>query len=1126
MNINDLTIKLKNYLTQSGRNLSAWKQVVSQPQLRQEYRQQIIQPKVQQVSNYVKPILQQQYSPRNIIKMVMPQISGARMLPQVGRQMMKIPQAPELVGPTLKAGPTRVPILGPIQQAPRFLTESIKSYGRTLAEPQKHPLETALNVLPFLPMGRLKAILPKGKIKIKPTIGEIADYESRALAEARSELKAMEMANPDQQLFGKMRNFLRFAGEKTSRETGELFREHIPRRVFGESSDELASSMGITENGLMAKLTENLPMAGETRGVISLPRISKRAKDLYEKLDPQFYKTIRDVFNKVEAVSAKVIPFQLAQKRAQTAEQIAKQSYREWQSSLFKQEGVRTTRGAVETAIKGIKEKTISPLSSDVENLKDISGFSGGMRDIYRNFKAVFGQKIGVAKRLVLDPFDKSKGEFIDELNQWTGTLENYVGKKLGIRKGSLESAAVQEFGEKTLSEADLLRKFGIQKTKNIIEADNWFRQSYNQLLDEVNAVRAKIYPNDPTKIIPRRQDYYRHFRELAQGFRGLANIFDVPANIASPLSGISEFTKPKAKWLSFAQRRLGLGTDIDAVGGFLDYIKASSYAKHIDPNIPKFRALADELAQATSEGTLYRGKLNNFIEFLHDFSNDLAGKTNPLDRTLQKWIPGGRKTFRVINWMNSRVKANVMLGNASASLAQIFNVPQGMANVQNPKYWIKGIGKTLASMFVKNRPMENSVFIKERYFKAFDKFNRGLLYQPYRFTKWMITALDEVGTKYIWNMSYDKALDMGITNATKYADDIARSMVAGRGIGEVPLAQKSRLFQMIAPFQIEVTNLWWVMKDFIDERAFGKIATLFVFNHLFNNAAERIRGSRVTFDPIQATLEAINTFQQEESKGKGALMAGGRLVGEVLSNIPVGQTFGAMYPEYGFKIGETQYPTRKQFFGREDPTRFGGGILVTRGITDPLYKLLPPYGGQQIKRTIGGLGAYGKGYAESAKGLVQYPIEKKLTNLLQAGTFGKTALPEAQKYFKEERTPLGEKQSLFFKQAPTTGTHQLIMKRREFDKLNKKAKELIDDGQTKKAIELMKANKEIFQQGEVLKEFDKRMGKLSEARKKAMEDKRLTEEQRKKVLAIIDQQIKQMSDQANKLNQYLEGGQ
>lgn len=86
--------------------------------------------------------------------------------------------------------------------------------------------------------------------------------------------------------------------------------------------------------------------------------------------------------------------------------------------------------------------------------------------------------------------------------------------------------------------------------------------------------------------------------------------------------------------------------------------------------------------------------KLNNFIEFLHDFFNDLAGKTNPLDRTAQKWIPGGRQTFRVINWMNSRVKANVMVGNASASLAQVFNVPQGMANVGNPKYWVRGLGE------------------------------------------------------------------------------------------------------------------------------------------------------------------------------------------------------------------------------------------------------------------------------------------------------------------------------------------------------------------------------------------------------------------------------------------------
>jgi len=45
-----------------------------------------------------------------------------------------------------------------------------------------------------------------------------------------------------------------------------------------------------------------------------------------------------------------------------------------------------------------------------------------------------------------------------------------------------------------------------------------------------------------------------------------LKNIFDTPANIESKLAGISYQTQPKSRWLSFAQKRLGRDSEIDAV--------------------------------------------------------------------------------------------------------------------------------------------------------------------------------------------------------------------------------------------------------------------------------------------------------------------------------------------------------------------------------------------------------------------------------------------------------------------------------------------------------------------------------------------------------------------------------
>lgn len=697
--------------------------------------------------------------------------------------------------------------------------------------------------------------------------------------------------------------------------------------------------------------------------------------------------------------------------RFKAEEKRVKAEFRKWQTQRN-----ATPTQAIKNIGNSIKQNTVSQPSRNVENYKDIGNISMGLRDVFRNFKAVFGKEYPTVKKLVLDPFDASKGKFIENQKKTLAELDTYIVKKLGIRKGSKESGAVQEYGEGIIDQAKLIEKFGEKKAGQIIEADKWFRANYNKLLDEVNETRARIYPNNPTKLIPKRKDYYRHFKEMSQGIGGLINIFETPAGISSSLSGPSARTKPKSKWLSFAQKRLGNETDVDAVGGFLDYIRVAEYAKNIDPHINSFRQLREELVQATAEGTKNPGKLNNFIEFLDDFANDLSGKTNPLDRPIQKYIPGGRKFMSVLNWANSRVKANMILGNVASTIAQAFNVPQGIASA-GPVHATKGLGRAFAGMFAKNDPITKSSFINERYFNAYDKFDTSLLDNTKKFAVWMTQVLDEVGTKYIWQSHYAKALDENIPNPAKYADDMARSLVAGRGIGEVPIMQKSKAFQLVAPFQLEVANLWWVMKDMVDEKAFGKLATLFVANYLFNRGAEEIRGSDVTFDPIQATIESIEAFNEESDKKIGALRVAGRLGGEVLSNVPVGQTLGAMYPEYGNK--ELGLPTREKLFGEGDPTRFGSGLLVAKGVQDPLFKLLPPFGGGQAKKTIEGMGAYNQGYSEAPSGRVRFPVDKNPINMARSALFGQYGTPEAREFFNKERTTLGEKQSEFFKNMP-----------------------------------------------------------------------------------------------------------
>lgn len=636
-------------------------------------------------------------------------------------------------------------------------------------------------------------------------------------------------------------------------------------------------------------------------------------------------------------------------------------------------------------------------LVDDVGKLKDIGNTKKQFRDIYRNTAQVFGKYSSIIDKHILEPFNQSKGRYIDSLNRELDDLSRNVP----FDKGSKESKYIQMFGEKKVTMDELIKEFGEQKATDIAKADTWFRAKYDKQLAELNAVEQQIYPNSPYKWTPAHADYYRHFHDLSSDFSRLQNILENPIRIDPMLVGISEQTAPKSKWASFKQRRFGTETKEDAVGGYLDYLPSVSYAVHIDPNIGRFR----EMAEVLSRGTQETKNLNNYIYNLRMFANELSGKTPEVDRLIMETIPGGRTSLQVVDWVNRRVKANTMLFNASASLNQVLNVPQGIASA-GPVLSSKAAVKTLGQIFTENKAMQQSTFLKERYFKGFNQFDKGILNNTKKFGGWLLTALDEAGTKFIWNGQYEKAIQESVQNPIKYADDATKKLVAGRGIGEKPLMQNSKVFQVIAPFQLEVTNLWWAMEDLAKTNPgimnkFGKFATLFVSLYLTNSAIQSVTGNRPALDPIQAVIDAVDTLKADTS-AKGAAKAGGRLFGEVLSNVPGGQTVAAAYPEFGTSV----LPTRKQLFGRADPTRFGGGLLVGSAATDPLYKLLPPFGGGQLKKTIQGLSAVEKGKSTTKSGAYQYKIERTPANYAKAALFGKASTSGGSAYYEKKNAP------------------------------------------------------------------------------------------------------------------------
>lgn len=98
---------------------------------------------------------------------------------------------------------------------------------------------------------------------LKQSVTRINERESAQLANESIEM-IKEKYGADAPLVGKMKNFLRLSADKKSPE-GTMFSEHIPARIFGTGSDEVASNLGMSEKDFMAQMLDEL---GDTKQIV------------------------------------------------------------------------------------------------------------------------------------------------------------------------------------------------------------------------------------------------------------------------------------------------------------------------------------------------------------------------------------------------------------------------------------------------------------------------------------------------------------------------------------------------------------------------------------------------------------------------------------------------------------------------------------------------------------------------------------------------------------------------------------------------------------------------------------------------------------------------------------------
>ena len=574
-------------------------------------------------------------------------------------------------------------------------------------------------------------------------------------------------------------------------------------------------------------------------------------------------------------------------------------------------------------------------------------------------------------------------------------------------------------------------------KLKEYIDRKN----NYESLVKKID---ADIESGDVlvNKRIVARKDYFHHFQELTMN---LGDVFSLSRNtteIDPKMEGTSEYTQPKSKFSGITVHRKKGRYTADAVEGMIRYVQTGEYMIHIDPTIAEFRNHIKGIAEATKDSR----NCNKLIRWLVQWTNDLAGKTNTVDRAIQDRI--NRNFMKAVKWLNSRAKANAVVGNLNSAAVQFFNIPNAAGYVHNPKYWIGGIKDFVRFVGRKQDVrslLKQSAFVEERFLDdVINKFDERVIDKPGKLARWTLIVGDRYGTAYIWFTAYRQALGRNEKNPIEYADDITRRCVAGRGIGEIPLTQKSAMTQVFAPFQIEVNNAWQIYKErlggVVHERTKkGKAAsamgfgTILITNFIFNSVTDLLWHRRVLYDPIYAFFSTLQSWMDDDDEDKdiGDLFSQlmGRQAGEVLSNMP----YGSIIAYYAVNNDNL----RKKFFGESDPTRFGVGNIALDTIMDLVQSAVngeniaddmlaiattfgTPYGGKELERIIEGL--VNMGYLPEIKigrkdgfsakrlppgvynknGQLQYPVETFSTDWRQALTgmfFGKYATDAGQKY-------------------------------------------------------------------------------------------------------------------------------
>ena len=408
---------------------------------------------------------------------------------------------------------------------------------------------------------------------------------------------------------------------------------------------------------------------------------------------------------------------------------------------------------------------------------------------------------------------------------------------------------------------------------------------------------------------------------------------------------------------------------------------------------------------------------LTQFVGFVQEHANRLAGKTDPFQRVVNDTEPSKMRKFTDATGraLMKQAALSKIVGNLNSVVAQTASLP-ALFSTTNPKALIQAFK-------LKNRKaiLQKSDALALRY--ADDNLTDDTKFEKTMKTAGIPMEVVERGViEYTFLAKYNQAINNGLSDAdaVRYAERFINDTVTLRDQISTPRAYNRLWSASFLQFTREVTQ----QNRYVWKQMSGKQRAAFAVNTaIAYSLIEALTGNKPGVDPLGTLIEIVGDWlsggdddDKDNSVQAKLERTAQKVAGQVITAAPIATAIVNT---------ATTKDDRKKLFGKESNLgRYDGTIPVvdlprklidTKGkldeaakaredgdddkaeakTKDAMYNILGQLpAGSQLKKTIQGIAAAHSGEVKDGNGETKVEFEKDNPfNLVQGALFGKNAL-------------------------------------------------------------------------------------------------------------------------------------